>query len=271
MDGFQFYQPKTTHVGVKPITRSNERIEAQLATGNRLREEAFRLRYEAYRSQGFISEHPARLFSDRYDQQANCTTILVYRNDVAAATVRVSTFDPDKARESANRLQAMEIFETEIFATMKSLRLSDRQPKIMEIAKLARLPEYSREIDVVFALYRAAGYLILQNSVDIVFNAVRSHHAPMYRRFGFQALTGPRSYPGLAFQTILMACFSDTFDKARTGLPFLHGISKDDAAYAGLIAGERVAIFGDEDANLVRPAAPAAPLSQRPDGLRRSA
>jgi hypothetical protein len=254
MDGLNFTGETRKPVGIRPIRRSNEGIEAQLVDDRGLHEVAFHLRYKAYRSYQYISDRPDQLFSDRYDEQSNCRTVIVFKNGNPAATVRVSVFAPDRPDARGLKLQAMEIFGTEIDDTMAALRLPDRQPRVMEIAKLARLPEFAKDIEVVFALYRVAGYFILQNDADIVFSAVRAHHVPMYRRFGFQELTPPRAYPGLSFTTALMACFRTSYDQARNNLPFLRGISTDDAAYAGLIAGERVPIFG----------AAAAPISAAP-------
>ncbi len=273
MDGFNSTTDVRQAVGVRQIRRSNDTVEAQLAVDAELYEVAFRLRYEAYRSYGYIAEAPAQIFSDSYDEQVNCRTVIVSKNGTPAATVRVSVFDPNLAGLRPPKLQAMEIFDAEISETMTALRLTDRQPRVMEIAKLARMPQFAKDIEVVFALYRAAGYLILHNDADIVFNAVRAHHVPMYRRFGFQALTPPRSYPGLSFQTALMACFRPSYAAARDHLPFLRGIATTDSAYAGLIAGERVRIFGD-DAPAIKPAHPAdaaVPPLQTPAALRRSA
>ena len=244
MDGYNFAAYARRGVGIKNFRPSNDNIEAQLALGMRLVETAHRLRYVAYRSYGYIADHPDGLFSDTYDIQPNCRTALVFKRGVPAATVRVSVHDPDGSDVERLRLQAMEIFGNEIKTTMSALCLNNRSPRVMEIAKLARSPEYCKDIDVVFALYRTAAYLILHHDIDIVFNAIRPHHIPMYRRFGFQQLTDPRQYPGLGFKTALMACFRPNFAHSRDNLPFLKGISKDDASYAGLIAGERVTLFG---------------------------
>jgi hypothetical protein len=266
MDGFNFNNDVPRPVGIRPTRPSNDTLEVQLAVDKTLYDLAFKVRYAAYQSYGYISDRSDRLFSDQYDDQTNCRTVIVFKNGIAAATVRVSQFDPNMAEARPQKLQAMEIFGTEIAETMAALHLKDRQPRVMEIAKLARLPEFAKDIGVVFALYRAAGYLILHNDADIVFNAVRAHHLPMYRRFGFQALTPPRSYPGLSFQTALMACFRPSFAAAKTSLPFLHGISTDDAAYAGLIAGDRVPMVSP-----ARPTDAAAPRPQTQEVLRRHA
>jgi hypothetical protein len=165
----------------------------------------------------------------------------------------------------------MEIFGSEIEAILSSVRTDRIIPTAVEIGRLARSPAFDDDSRLVFALFRVAGYFILHLDADVVFNAVRVHHIPMYRRFGFQQLGEPRLYPGLTCKMALMACFRPSYDGAKSNLPFLHGISKDDAAYAGLIAGERVAIFGDAAPMSVRPVAPAVQLSQKPDRLRNCA
>lgn len=217
-------------------------IEAQVVTDASLSETAFRIRYRAYRSYGYIGMRDSGMFHDEYDERPNFRTVVVFKDNVPAATVRVSLSDAGRFRPEENRLQAMEIFGHEIEAATGTLGIADHSPRIMEIAKLARAPEFANDIDVVFALYRAAGYFILHYDADIVFNAVRRHHLPMYRRFGFEQLTELRAYPGLDFETALMACFKSRFGEARTSLPFLRGLSKGNPAYGGLMAGERVSL-----------------------------
>jgi hypothetical protein len=271
MDGFNFVEVPRKASFLRPVRDGGADLEAQLALTPRLQEAAYGIRYEAYKSYGYVSERENGIFSDRYDQQVNCRTALIFKDGHAAATVRIATYDAERDDPEFHQVQAMEIFGHEIKATLAGLHSDGRTPRAAEIGKLARLTRHSKDMDIIFAVFRTVGYLILHQEIDVVFNAVREHHMPMYRRFGFQQLEAPRPYPGLTFKTGLMACFRANYDAARTGLPFLHGISRDDAAYAGLIAGERVAIFGDAAPMSVRPAAPAAPLSQRPDGLRRSA
>lgn len=270
MDCFYFV-PET----VKPPTsrlrpHHNEQLEAQLALSCQSKEAAYRIRYEAYNSYGFVAQRENGIFSDAYDERSNCQTTLVFKHGVAVATIRIASYEPERSDTDYHCVQAMEIFEPEINSALNRIRFDGRSPRAVEIGKLARLPGYTRDLDVLFALFRTVGYLILDRDVDVVFNAVRAHHMPMYRRFGFQQLEAPRQYPGLTFQTGLMACFRTSYDQARKDLPFLRGINTNDAAYHGLIAGERVSIFGAAPA-----AVSAAPQpessdrpSQMPDALR---
>lgn len=265
MDGYNFVAGPHRAIGLRPFRARTDDIEVQLVFGQRLAEIAYRLRYIAYLSYDYIAARPDCLFSDSYDAQPNCRTALIFRRGIEAATVRVSIFDPDNASINRHKLQAMEIFHDEIKATMATLRPNGRNLRIMEIAKLARSPAFKKDLELIFAAYRTAGYLILHHDVDIVFNAVRAHHMPIYRRFGFQQLTEPKLYPGLAFKTALMACFRPNFADARDNLPFLRGISTEDDCYAGLIAGERVKLFDTGPEGTARRAAPRRARCERPD------
>ncbi|MCF3946310.1 hypothetical protein AiwAL_07275 [Acidiphilium sp. AL] len=245
MDGYNFVAHPQRGISVKNFRPDADVLEAQLALGQRLSNIAYQLRYEGYRSYDYIGDRPGGSYSDSYDAQANNRTAIVFKQGIPAATVRITVHDPASADSGDRKLPAMEIFSDEIKATMAALRPNGRRPRAAEIGRLVRSPAYAKDFAIVFALFRIAGYLILHADADVVFNAVRTHHMPMYRRFGFQQLEAPRQYPGLAFETGLMACFRPNFADARDNLPFLQGISTEDACYAGLIAGERVRLFGD--------------------------
>ncbi|MBW4035345.1 MAG: hypothetical protein HIU90_07725 [Proteobacteria bacterium] len=269
MDGIDFVPRTFGTPQYRVCPEHTDQIEAQLASGSHLKDAAYRIRYEAYNSYGFVPQRQNGIFSDAYDERSNCQTALVFKHGVAAATIRIASYDPESFNTDYHFVQAMEIFEAEIKSALGQLRPGGRKPRAVEIGKLARLPGYAKDLDILFALFRAVGYLILNRDVDVVFNAVRSHHMPTYRRFGFRQLEAPRQYPGLTFKTGLMACFRTSYDQARNNLPFLRGISTDDAAYHGLIAGERVPIFGAAPALLSavrRPEQTDRP-SQTPDAL----
>lgn len=267
MDGYLFNPKPYPDPRVRWTRPSNDTFEAQLALGERAANTAYSIRYRAYRDGGYIPENAEHLFMDKYDSQGNCRTTILYRNATPVATVRCSIFDPNKVGLTNLKLQAMEVFGDEIAHLVNTLRLTNYMPRVMEIAKLARLPECASDINVVFSLFRVAGYFFLNFDADIVLNAVRPHHIPMYRRFGFQQMTDCRSYPGLSFQTALMASFRPGHAALIDGQPFLRGISTDDEAYTGLIAGERVPIFGVQPERL--PHAPVPDVTP-PDGARRA-
>jgi hypothetical protein len=232
----------TPKVSLKRVSSGKDKVSVRLALSDIHRETAFQIRYAAYRAKDYIGDMPGQRFSDRYDDHADTSTILAYKNDCAAATLRVSVHRFEEGCRAPSNIQAMEIFESDIIATMAAHRRQGRWPKVLELTKLARRPEYFRNMDIVFALYRAVGYLVLYHDADIIFNAVRRHHVPIYKRFGFRPLSQPRPYPDLNYETILMGCFRNDYSVSCRDLLFLQGLSTQDSVCAGLLAGELVAI-----------------------------
>lgn len=230
---------------VKWTPRDQQGVEMQLALGDAVTETAYRIRHEAYVSGGFIEARADGMFSDQYDEQGNCRVVVVFKGGQPAGTVRVARHDPSSPGVERHPVPTMSVFGPEINQMMTQLADQGAAPRIMEICRLARMPAFERDFDVLFALFRAAAYLFLEYDADIVFNAARSHHMPMYRRFGFQPLVEPRLYPGLNCPMGLMGSFRTGHSALIAGQPFMRGITRSDAAYRGLVAGQRVAAFGD--------------------------
>jgi hypothetical protein len=76
------------------------------------------------------------------------------------------------------------------------------------------------------------------------FCAVRKHHMPLYRRFGWRKMTEPRAYPKVKFETGLMGCVSASPDELRRSMPIMHPISTDDDIFEDFIAGHPVPAYG---------------------------
>lgn len=130
MSDFDVANDCTPRVGFKRILKDEVRVDARLALSDSLRETAFEIRYAAYRANDYIGDLPNQRFSDPYDDPALTSTVIVYRNDIAAATVRVSGHDFQGHLAGPYAFQAMEIFETEIVTTMAAYRTQDRWPKV---------------------------------------------------------------------------------------------------------------------------------------------
>ena len=204
---------------------------------------AYTLRHDGYLSYGYITPRDDGLFWDKYDVQANTKTLILYKNGVPAGTVRVCLYDPNSDISEPQAVPAMEIFRDEIVNVVKSLNIDGRAGRAVEITRLARSPAFANDMEVIAALYRLVGYLILYYDADVVLNACRPHHMPMYRRLGFQKIEEPRQYPNLTYRAGLMACFKAAYDGTKPNFGFLKGISNEDQSYAGLIAGECVPVY----------------------------
>lgn len=240
MDGFFATGPQS--LALEPVRgRSNDRIEVQLANTPEARRHAYKIRHDAYLSYNYIVPRESGQFSDKYDDRQNVTTVLVYKGGEPAATVRVCLFDPRGSLPDSSLVPAMEIFDSEIRALTSDERGRGRL-RAVEITRLARRCDLANDIAVIAALFRVVGYLILSYDADIVLNACRPHHIPMYRRFGFQKVEEPRQYPNLTYKAALLACFRSNYDHAQATLPFLRGISVHDCAYERLLDGEIVEV-----------------------------
>jgi hypothetical protein len=238
MDGFFSLGAQSFNSDASP-GHVRDRIELQLAKTAETRQHAYKIRHDAYLSYNYITPRESGQFSDKYDDRQNIATVLVYKGGQPAATVRVCLYDPVGRLPDADRVPAMEIFENEIRA-LTSDKQGRGRLRAVEITRLARRCDLANDKAVISAMFRAVGYLILFYDADIVLNACRPHHIPMYRRFGFHKVEEPRQYPNLTYKAALLACFRSSYDEAQATLPFLRGISVHDWAYQRLMDGEIV-------------------------------
>lgn len=229
-------------------------ISAQIAFNNALRREAFKIRHAGYHYYGYINQNADGIFSDKYDNYTNSTTVVIYKGDKPAATVRLCMFETGD--KDNNGIPAMEIFSDKIFEIMNpkfNNRLHEGACRVVEVTRMARRPEFAHDSSVLQAIFRVAGYLILHYKADIVLNACRIHHVSMYKRFGFTKIHGERKYPNLNYKACLMAYFSKNFIAAKNNLMFLRGICEGDLTYLGLVSGERIRLNMQEcSAGLIR-------------------
>lgn len=216
-------------------------ISAQIAFNNALRREAFKIRHAGYHHYGYINQNLDGIFSDKYDNYPNSITTVIYKGNKSAGTVRVCMFDIDDADN--NGIPAMEIFSDEVFDIMNpkfNSYLPEGARRVVEVTRMARLPEFANDSSVLQAIFRVVGYLVLHYKPDIVLNACRIHHVPIYKRFGFTKIHSERKYPNLNYKACLMAYFSNNFTAAKDNLMFLRGISEGDLAYLSLLSGGRI-------------------------------
>ncbi len=228
-----------------PTANHQASVAARLAlTPDDLRQ-VYTLRHEAYAEAGYLEPNAASVFTDEYDARSTSRTALLLRDGAPAATVMLCLLSNDSLitdNHGGESLPASRMFGSEIDAYLAARRAAGKLVRTVEITRLARLPGYERDIRLMQALFRVAGYLIISFNADVILATVTKNHAPYYRRMGFDFLVEPRAYPGLAVETILMAC--STRDQAEMPgfLPSINEIPPDDAAYWGLLAGETVEV-----------------------------
>lgn len=230
--------PQTQPIDVPSIVQS-EQLIARLVQDAGSRADAFRIRHDGYARYGHIDDRPDGIFTDSYDNQGNMLTAVISKNGRPAGTVRVGVRGPGRH----DTLPAMEIFEDEIAGTMAMASTDGKVPTAVEVGRIARAPAYEHDATIIHALFRTAGYLILHFDPDIVFSAVRLHHQPIYRRFGFQQVADARQYPGLQCKMVLMAYFKAKFGDAIENLPFLSDVDDEIEQTRRLVAGDPILIL----------------------------
>jgi hypothetical protein len=231
--------------------RNTDRLEACLAMTETVKKQAYTLRHDGYLSVGYIEAQKQGFLRDQYDNYRSSKTIVLYKNGAAAASARVCLLDPASKVPGAAAVPAHEMFGNEINELLQGMGTADRPARAVEITKLARHPDFMKDNDLVFAMFRMTGYLILHFDADVVLTSVRASHVPFYKRLGFRNIAEPRPHPKLNVATGLMACFRDSYDGVQKTVPVMNALSSDDDIYPRFMGGELVPVFPQ--------AAPAAP------------
>ena len=221
-----------------------DKITARLALSQEVLEEAWNLRHAAYSSHGFIEPKTNGMFMDDWDFRDSTRVIVVYKNEVPVATVRVCLYAPETGIDGAGSLPTMDRFRNEIVDILDKVRVDNGLVRAAEVLRLSRHPDLGADYEPVFALFRMVGYMLLHFDADAVFSAVRRHHIAFYRRMGFRKITEPCPSAKLKFETGLMACVRQKGAELRDSLSVLGLVSKADDNYRDFLAGERVPVFG---------------------------
>lgn len=230
-----------------PALRQQTSVAARLVlTADDFRQ-VHTLRHEAYADAGYLQPNAASVFADDYDTRPSSRTVLLFRDDAPAATVRLcllaESAEPDRHDDlGGDSLPATRMFGREIDAYIAARRSKGLPVRTVEITRLARLPNYERDLRLMQALFRATGYLILSFDADVIMATVTRSHTPYYRRMGFNLLVEPRAYPGLAVKTALMACETRNHAGVPGFLSSLGTLSIMDSTYQSLMQGRTVDI-----------------------------
>ncbi|KAA2211377.1 N-acyl amino acid synthase FeeM domain-containing protein [Teichococcus oryzae] len=209
---------------------------ARLAISAKVQEDAFRLRYRSYLAGGFIEENTSGLFHDHYDNMINANTVVIYDDSTPVASVRVCLL----ARGTEYTSPAMDTFPHEVNALLNARPNDAFSGRAIEVTRLVRSPHVENNQGLVFLLYRIAGYIALSHHTQIFLACVRSNHAPFYRRLGYSAASGPRPYPGLSCNMLLMASSRERYDHIRTTVPMMDPLASTTRNLEGFYAGEPV-------------------------------
>jgi hypothetical protein len=159
--------------------------------------EAFKLRYIAFRKIDAIAENPQKKFSDAYDSLENVRSCLVYEEQLPVASIRACMYDKES---NFLKIPAFEVFRSDI---EKEIGLDK---KIIEATRLAIHPgkvDSKTLFKVPFRFIILSG---LKAGAEYTIIAVKARYVSFYTRFfHMEVISDPKRYPGLNYETFLMA------------------------------------------------------------------
>jgi hypothetical protein len=206
-----------------------ERVEHRVASNPTEREAAFRLRYNAYRSVGFLKPRTDnRLYDPLYDDDPTAWISMSFVDGELAGTVRVNVGNAENAV-----LPGLQVF-SDILAP----RLRARQT-IVEFTRLAAKISLSNVHPELPYVIMRPGFMAAQHlEADFAVATPREEHIAFYKRaFGAVVWCAPRDYPGL---TAKLACMGAEYSAVRPAIEARYSFYKSTAA-------ERAALFGVRD------------------------
>lgn len=173
-----------------------ERIEYRPVVLSEDLEAVYRLRYEAYRREGFMPPNPERLCYDELDDTPNAYWFGVYLDGKLASSLRIHVATAEQPY-SAGMLVFSDILQP----------LLDQGKVLIDPSRFTTDYEMSLQ-------YPALSYLTLRIALmasqyfeaDYALHVVRPEHGPYYRRvFYSEPMAEARDYPGLTFPVQLYA------------------------------------------------------------------
>lgn len=213
---------------------------AKLAIDPHTRDQVYRLRYESYLASGYIEPNETGRFVDDYDAMSNSRTIVIYKNDIPLASVRVSLLVAGTDLRSPGADTFPEAVERLLLTASKSAIGPGRG---LELTRLVRSPAALNNQGLVFLLYRVAGYLGMMAHAQVGFACVRKNHVSFYRRLGYQPETDLRLYPGLNCQMQLMSSNRQRYDEIRAAFPLIDPFTSATEGLENLLSGGTVALW----------------------------
>jgi len=219
-------------------------LTARLALDAQTKADAYAIRHASYLSGGFIEAQPGGIFSDADDLAPNNQCIVVYKFGRPVASVRLCTLDQSPSLTGWDTIPASRIFP-EAVAELAAGVTHGRPARLTEINRLVRHPDFATDYQLVFVLFRFVSYLVIEANADMMLSCVRRNHTPFYKRMHFAYIDGPRRYAGVNFETNLMACKQDSYDRLMSDIPFVATDASSKLAYGGLLHGETVNVFDE--------------------------
>ena len=177
------------------------RVDCRLAVSAAEREAIFRLRYQAYLSEGVIKPSFAPNFTDAYDETDNVWLLGLYLDGELASSIRLHVASVAHPEFPSRKVFA-EVLEPELAAGKI----------IIDPTRFVTHRHYSRvNFGLTYATVRLAWLAAAYFGADHLLAAVRAEHQAFYQRtFNHRLICAPRPYPLLAKPISLMTVHYDS-------------------------------------------------------------
>ena len=167
--------------------------------------EIAKLRYIAYLDNNSIDKRSDQIFYDDFDLSSNCYSHIEYIDGTPAAAIRACVLDP---KQKANAIPAMEIFSKEIE------EVTGANDVIVETNKFVIHPKFQRKgLRLKFGLFSFIFNMSIKAGARYIVSAVREEHVKFYEQMNFYLISEAKRYPGLYFDTVLLAGDVNTFSE----------------------------------------------------------
>lgn len=158
------------------IIGTHDDFTLEVCMSNESKNQAFKIRYNAYLKAGMIRENETGLLSDEYDLKPNARTFLVWHKQKPVATVRSCIYS-----EAYNWLttEAVRNFHQEL-----NEKLEDGS-RLLESNRFAVDPEFQgrKSLFARFLLFQAHGLNAAAHQCEYIITSVVANHAAFYQRF----------------------------------------------------------------------------------------
>lgn len=164
----------------------------------------YKLRYRAYRREGFMDHNAEEICIDDLDETANAMSFGIYIKGELVSSIRLHHLTA-RHRRSPSMKVCPDILTP----------LIDKGQTFIDPSRFTADNEASQAYPALpFLTLRVAAMASVHFNADQCLALVRPEHGPFYKRvFGSEIMSDVRSYPGLNFP---VALFGATVDSIRT-------------------------------------------------------
>ena len=179
----------------------------------------YKLRYRAYRREGFMDHNAEEICIDDLDETANAMSFGIYIKGQLVSSIRLHHLTPEHRRSPSMKV-CPDILEP----------LIDAGKTFIDPSRFTADNEASLAYPALpFLTLRVAAMASVHFDANQCLALVRPEHGPFYKRvFGSEVMSDVRSYPGLHFPVALFGAAVDSIrSRVAQRFPFFLSTSEE--------------------------------------------